>query len=100
MASDDAANERPSSDETLLFRLPKKQLAVRTASPVAGLLDHLGHRAGDCGCGDVSRDELVAALIVAAHHADDDELRRAVEAFRQARVGDLSTPGQPAEAPA
>lgn len=74
----------------MLFRLPrKKQLPVRASDVVVRLLDPLRHRAGDTGCGDVSRDELVAALLVAADEGSDEELRKAVEAYRQKRVADV-----------
>jgi hypothetical protein len=78
-------------DDALVFRLRnKKQLPVRAAEPVVGLLDPLRHRAGDSGCGEVSRDELVAALLVGAARASDQELRETIETYRQTRVGELS----------
>ena len=92
MATGDAANDPPVSNETMLFRLPrKKQLPVRASDVVLGLLDPLRHRAGDSGCGEVSRDELVAALLVAAHERSDEDLRKVVETYRQARVADVSS---------
>ena len=89
MANDDVESDPLEDEEALLFRLSKKQLPVRTPLPVVRLLDPLRHRAGDSGCGEVGRDELVAALIVAAHRAGDEDLRQTVEAFRQTRVRDV-----------
>jgi hypothetical protein len=78
------------SEDPLLFRIrEKKQLPVRAVQPVASLLDAVRHRAGETGCGDVSRDELVAALLVAGSRASDDELHDWVEAYRRTRLSDL-----------
>src|SRR4051812_28356866 len=89
MATSNGREESGVPDDTLLFRLPKKQLPVRAADAVIGLLDPLRDRAGECGCGDVSRDELVAALLVATHLGSDEDLRNAVEAYRGSRRRDL-----------
>jgi hypothetical protein len=76
--------------DELLFRLRnKRSLAVRAAAPVVGVLDPLRHRAGDCGCGNVGRDELVAALLVGATRMSDEALRDTIAVYRQTRVGEL-----------
>jgi hypothetical protein len=94
MATGEAVNARTPLDEPLLFRLDKKQLPVRAPEPVVALLDPLRHRAGDCGCGEVGRDELVSALLVAAARTSDTELRCAVEAYRLTRASELGDSGR------
>lgn len=94
MAPSKAVDVGLRDDDPLLFRLDKKkQLPVRAPDPVVQLLDPLRHRAGDSGCGKVGRDELVAALLVAAARASDDDLREAVEAYRLTRVSELAESG-------
>lgn len=91
MADDDTARSSPEPNDTLLFRVKgKKQRPVRAPEPIVRLLDPLRHRAGDTGCGEVGRDELVAALLVAAARASDEELRGAIESYRRARVSDVA----------
>ena len=78
------------SEDPLLFRIKeKKQLPVRAVEPVASLVDAVRHRAGETGCGDVSRDELVAALLVAASRASDEDLHAWVGAYRRTRLSDV-----------
>jgi hypothetical protein len=79
----------------LIFRLPKKSLGVRVAEPVSDLLDPLSRRAGDCGCGKVARDELVAALLLAGARMSADELRGAIDTYRRSRAGDLDVEAEP-----
>lgn len=76
--------------DRLLFRLPKKSLGLRGADPIFDLLDPIRHRAGDCGCGEVSRDELFAALVVAATRCSDSELHDLIVAYRNTSVGEIA----------
>jgi hypothetical protein len=83
-------HEEPGRDE-LLFRLPnKKLLGLRGSDPIFDLLDPVRHRAGDCGCGKVSRDELIAALLVGALRSSDDELHDLISAYRRTRVEEVT----------
>lgn len=83
------AGNTSGSEDPLLFRLEKRQLMLRASEPVTQLLDPLCFRAGESGCGEVGRDELFAALLVAASKAADDELRSVIEAYRLTRLSAL-----------
>ena len=79
-------------DDALVIRLrPKVSIPARAHPRMSALIDALRERAAQCGCGDVSRDDLIGALLLSAAKGSDDQLRAAIEELRRARVGELPT---------
>jgi hypothetical protein len=78
--------------DQLILKLDKKHLGLRGPEPIKRVIEDLKERAEEAGCGQVARDEVVCALLLAALHASDESLRGAVESFRSTRESALDPP--------
>ncbi len=87
--------EDEEADGVLLHKLPRDSVGVRACAPIRATFAELRSRAIEAGCGQVTRDELFAALVAQADIADDAALKESVERWRSLRAEE-----PPAESPA